>query len=104
MKQDSIKEYTQLYNRLVQERDEIAARLDDINNVFSGNLSGEVSPAKFKGSSTAKKNGRRKLGKKSEKPAKPVKKVRRKMSAASRKKIADAQKRRWAKAKLGAKK
>jgi hypothetical protein len=76
MKRDSLKEYVSLRHSLVAEKSQLEARLTAINQALNGKLK------------TAS--------------AKPAKR-RRKMSAAARKKIAAAQKARWAKFKASKK-
>ena len=79
---DDIKKFINLQKALVQERATIQARLQQINQA----LSGSSGPA---ASAVAKKRGR----------PKGVKRGKRTMSAEARARIAEAQKKRWAKAK-----
>ena len=107
MKRDSVKEFALLYKRLVQERDDLTARLADINDALSASPSagsGSAKRGRTAEKSAVKKTRKRRAGKKAKTGVKAVKKVKRKMSPAARKRIADAQRRRWAKVKQDAKK
>ena len=82
---DVLKQYQALRNQLVEERESILKRLAQIEEALGGSAS-EPAPA-------PKKRGRKPA---TEKEAPAKKKAKRKLSAAARKAIVDAQKKRWA--------